>query len=172
MKKIKEGRVQESKSPYVMPMILVPKKDGSWRMYTDYHPINVIIVRYRHLIPHLDDLLDELHGACIFSMIDLHSGYHKIFMREGNEWKIAFKTKYGLYEWLVMPFRLTNAPSMFMRLMNHVLRSLIGRCVVVYFDDILVYSTCMDDHVTHVQYVLQLPKDEFLYVNLEKCTIK
>ncbi|RDY14588.1 Retrovirus-related Pol polyprotein, partial [Mucuna pruriens] len=86
-----------------------------------------------------------------FSKIDLHSGFHQIRMKEGNEWKTAFKTKFVLYEWLFMPFGLINFPSMFLRLMNHVLRSIIGRCEVVYFDDILVYSSCMDDHVMHVQ---------------------
>ncbi|RDY04623.1 Retrovirus-related Pol polyprotein from transposon 17.6, partial [Mucuna pruriens] len=106
-------------------------------------------VLYLHLIPHLDDLLDKLHGFNDFSKIDLQNEYHQICMREGDEWKKTFKTKLVLYEWLVMPFSLANAPSTFVRLMNHMLRSLIGHCTVVYFDDILIYFVCVDDHFMH-----------------------
>ena len=132
--------------------------------------LNKIIVRNRYSIPRIDDLLDQLKGAKYFSKIDLKLGYHQVQIEPSDVWKTALKAKEGLLEWLVMPFGLTNAPAIFMRLMDDILRPFTNSFVVVYLDDILIFNQTWEEHVHHIQQVLQTLRQHKLCANLEKCT--
>ena len=146
-------------------MLFVKKKDGTLRLCVDYKQLNKMIVKNKYLLPRIDDLFDQLKGASVFSKIDLRSRYHQLRIKDEDVHKMAFRTWYGHYEFLVIPFGLTNAPTDFMDLMNLVFRLYADQFVVVFIDDILMYSKDREDHDTHLRVVLETLRKEQLYAN-------
>ncbi|KAA0063458.1 uncharacterized protein E5676_scaffold110G00320 [Cucumis melo var. makuwa] len=164
------GFIRPAKALYGAPVLFQKKKDGSLRLCIDYRVLNKLTVRKKYPLPIITDLFDRLHGAKYFSKLDLRSGYYQVRIAEGDEPKTTCVTRYGAFEFLVMPFGLTNAPANFCTLMNQVFHEYLDKFVVVYLDDIVVYSTTMEEHRDHLKKVFQKLKENQLYVKREKCS--
>ena len=143
-----KGYIRQSKSPYGAPVLFVDKKDGKLRLCVDYRALNKVTVKNSYPLPRIDDLFDRLAGAKYFSRIDLRSRYHQIWIAQGDEEKTACRTRYGSFEFLVMPFGLCNAPATFTTLMNNIFHEYLDDFVIIYIDDILVYSKTVEEHAS------------------------
>ncbi|GJW93516.1 hypothetical protein Tco_0173188 [Tanacetum coccineum] len=163
------GFIRPSTSPWGAPVLFVKKKDRSFRMCIDYRELNKLTVKNRYPLPRIDDLFDQLQGLSVYSKIDLRSGYHQLRVRDEDIPKTAFRTRYGHYEFQVMPFGLTNAPAVFMDLMNRVCKPYLDKFVIVFIDDILIYSRNKEEHANHLRIILELLKKEKLYAKFSKC---
>ncbi|GJS69609.1 putative reverse transcriptase domain-containing protein [Tanacetum coccineum] len=163
------GFIRPSSSPWGAPVLFVKKKDGSFRMCIDYRELNKLIVKIRYPLPRIDDLFDRLQESRVYSKIDLRSGYHQLRVPEEDISKITFRTRYGHYDFQVMPFGLTNAPAVFMDLMNRVCKPYLDRFMIVFIDDILIYSKSRKEHEGHLKLILKLLKEEELYTKFSKC---
>jgi hypothetical protein len=161
--------IQHSMSPWGAPVLFVHKKDHTLRLCTDYRELNKVTIKKKYPLPRIDDLFDQLQGSRVFSKIDLQSGYHQLKIKKGDISKTAFRTRYGHYEYVVMPFGLTNAPAAFMDLMNRVFKPFLDQFVVVFIDDILIYSKTEEEHAEHLEIVLQTLRKHKLYAKLKKC---
>jgi hypothetical protein len=150
-------------------VLFVEKKDGTQRMCVDYRSLNEVTIKNKYPLPWIEDLFDQMKGASIFSKIDLRSGYHPLKIRESDIPKTAFHTRYGLYEYTVMSFGLTNAPSYFMYLMNKVFMEYLDKFIVVFIDDIPIFSKTMKEHEEHLRLVLEKPRSNQLYAKFSKC---
>ena len=166
---LKKGFIRESKSPAGYPILFAPKKDGKLRLCVDYRKLNDITIKNRYPLPNIGELQDRLGNAKIFTKLDLRGAYNLIRMKEGEEWKTAFRTRYGHYEYLVMPFGLTNAPATCQALINNVMRAHLDQTVIAYLDDILIFSANKEEHVKHVQDALQCLSQAGLLLQPEKC---
>ncbi|KAL4021404.1 hypothetical protein IC575_020200 [Cucumis melo] len=164
-----KGFIRPSVSPWGAPVLFVKKKDGSMRLCIDYRELNKVTVKNRYPLPRIDDLFDQLQGATVFSKIDLRSGYHQLRIRDGDIPKTAFRSRYGHYEFVVMSFGLTNAPAVFMDLMNRVFKEFLDSFVIVFIDDILIYSKTEAEHEEHLHQVLETLRANKLYAKFSKC---
>ncbi|WVZ93034.1 hypothetical protein U9M48_039057 [Paspalum notatum var. saurae] len=164
-----KGFIRPSSSPWAFPVLFVDKKDGSRRMCVDYRALNDVTIKNKYPLPRIDDLFDQLQGACVFSKTDLRSGYHQMKIRSSDIPKTAFITRFGLYEYTVMSFGFTNAPFYFMNLMNKVFMEYLDKFAVVFIDDILIYSKTEEEHEEHLRLVLQKLREHKLYAKLSKC---